>query len=491
MIKTITRLFFTILIAFSVRNVSAQCNITATLNAVPDSLGSYSYTITGSWQNASPSATSYITISPGPTFYGQSSVNYQFPFGGTFTICMTVSDSMNTCSHTVCDTVVVGGSNSCGAFIQAVNNGGGSFTFTGTPNTPNGWNTSYTWSFGDGTSSNQNPATHAYASNGTYTVCLSTTATDPANSSNTCSGSSCYVVNVQGNSNGGGSLTCNIGFYAYFNSGSGSFSFVNTSYTSDSSAVPYYSWQIDGVQFSNLANPSYVATDTLPHYVCLSQMYYNAATGDSCYSTYCDSIQPAANGGGGNPGTCQAGFVLWQDSLNPTIYYGYNTSTGSGSTAYIWDFGDGTTGTGPYPTHIYASTGSYNVCLTVIDSANNCTSTYCDSAGVFKMMNPGMSQVIILPNLATGVSLPTIDFSAVVAPNPINENSLIKMSSPVSRYISVQLTDLSGRLLYSETSYLTKGNNSIALPVQEINSGVYFVRLLENSNIIRTIRVVK
>jgi PKD repeat protein len=36
--------------------------------------------------------------------------------------------------------------------------------------------------------------------------------------------------------------------------------------------------------------------------------------------------------------------------------------------SYAWDFGDGTSGTGPSPSHSYAAPGSYNVTLTVTDN---------------------------------------------------------------------------------------------------------------------------
>jgi PKD repeat protein len=493
--KNFTFLFVLMIVLIGANRYSyAQCNITGSITATPDTIGSYGYTITGTWQNASQFANSYITINPGQTFYNQNSFHYTFPFGGTFVICLTVNDSMNTpgtCSYTVCDTIVVGSSNSCGAFISAVNNGGANFTFTGTPNTPNGWNVAYSWSFGDGTSSTSNPASHTYTSNSTYTVCLSTTASDPANPSSTCSGTSCQTITVQGNPNGGGAMNCMSGFTSY-NLGSGNFSFVNNSYSSDSSATTYYNWQIDGTNFSSLANPNYLLSDSLPHLVCLSVMFYNPSTGDSCYSSFCDSVQILGNnGGGGNPSTCQAGFVLWQDSVNTSLYYGYNTSTGSSSMSYLWDFGDGTSATGPYPTHTYANTGIYNVCLTVVDSMNNCTSTYCDSAGVFKLMNTGMSQIIILPNSSTGINNNETNIDAFVSPNPVNENSILNINSKNQKTISISIHDLTGREISIETMILQKGKNSFHLSRLELNHGIYFLSILENGKSLKTIRVIK
>jgi PKD repeat protein len=58
------------------------------------------------------------------------------------------------------------------------------------------------------------------------------------------------------------------------------------------------------------------------------------------------------------------------------------TFGGSGSTdadgdplTYFWDFGDGSTGTGVSPTHIYADNGTYTVTLTVSDGPNSSTDT--------------------------------------------------------------------------------------------------------------------
>jgi PKD repeat protein len=45
---------------------------------------------------------------------------------------------------------------------------------------------------------------------------------------------------------------------------------------------------------------------------------------------------------------------------------------------FLWDFGDGSTGSGPMPTHAYSAPGSYTVSLTVVYSGGaqvTCTET--------------------------------------------------------------------------------------------------------------------
>jgi len=66
-------------------------------------------------------------------------------------------------------------------------------------------------------------------------------------------------------------------------------------------------------------------------------------------------------------------------AVNTAIQFDGNASSDpEGDTlSYAWDFGDGNSGTGAAPTHNYASTGIYDVCLTVndgtVDSTQVCT----------------------------------------------------------------------------------------------------------------------
>src|SRR6202007_1130704 len=70
---------------------------------------------------------------------------------------------------------------------------------------------------------------------------------------------------------------------------------------------------------------------------------------------------PGANPGGPYPG-----------NVGQTITFngaGSTAPSGQTITAYAWNFGDGSSGTGAMPTHAYASAGTFTVSLTVTDTS--------------------------------------------------------------------------------------------------------------------------
>jgi PKD repeat protein len=76
---------------------------------------------------------------------------------------------------------------------------------------------------------------------------------------------------------------------------------------------------------------------------------------------------------------CQAGFTY--SVSNDTVYF---TSTSAGYTIpnYYWNFDDGTYSYFANPSHQFSQTGSYFVCLSVIDSVTGCYDTFCDTISI-------------------------------------------------------------------------------------------------------------
>ena len=119
--------------------------------------------------------------------------SYTFQYSGTYTVCLFIWDSLNTCSSYYCDTVTVSGPNMpCNASFLA---------FPDTVNTHNTWvynmatgtnPMQYTWSWGDNSPDDytQYPS-HTYPSSGIYVICL--TIVD----ANLCTSTWCDSVNVQ------------------------------------------------------------------------------------------------------------------------------------------------------------------------------------------------------------------------------------------------------------------------------------------------------
>ena len=75
--------------------------------------------------------------------------------------------------------------------------------------------------------------------------------------------------------------------------------------------------------------------------------------------------------------SCNSGFYVYEDSIAaPHTYIGVNTSTGSIVT-YDWSWGGGTpNSSAPYPSHTYAASGNYTICLTVSDGTG-CVDSFC------------------------------------------------------------------------------------------------------------------
>lgn len=199
---------------------------------------------------------------------------------------------------------------------------------------------SWAWTFGDGdTSTVQNPM-HTYATQGSYQVCLTTT---------NCVGSATYCDTIE--------IVCPAPVANFTSTAT----WLNASFTNASSgtAGAYWHWDFGDGSTDTLQHPTHGYSSSGTYNVCLTVQ-------DSCgVDTLCAAItvycQPP-----------QAGFSHLDSGLTLTFI-----DTSSSATAWLWDFGDGSTDTLQHPQHTYAFPGTYQVCLAVSDVCG--TDTICDT----------------------------------------------------------------------------------------------------------------
>ncbi len=209
---------------------------------------------------------------------------------------------------------------------------------------------SYAWNFGDGTTGTGATPQHTYMAAGTYNVVL--TVTD--NGGATASVTSLIVIDNPPPPTA--FFVTNVSFQTASFDGGGSSAYGGT--------IASYAW--------NFGDGTTGTGDTAQH-------TYATAGNYTVTLNVTDSV--------GNTGTASEDLEV-QDAPPPTAVFtstathltGSFDATGSiansgAITTYAWNFGDGTTGTGPTPQHTYTTAGTYTVTLTVTDNSRHTDTT--------------------------------------------------------------------------------------------------------------------
>ncbi len=214
----------------------------------------------------------------------------------------------------------------------------------------------------------------------------------------------------------------------------------------------------------------------------------------------------------GNPIGCQAGYWVIQayegDSLNgevtpiPNEVWVWNLSSGTSPFQFLWSFGDGTSSTEAYPTHVYATGGPYTLCLTMTD-ASGCTSTYCDEVsidenGIYNGMvidgRPGWLRngftIRVREQLSTGVQEDEVLNELRTWPNPVNDRLNLSFRSTLRGTMQLQIVDVNGRVLRTTNATFATGDDRIELSTAELPAGLYLLRM-EQAGHAQSIRFVK
>lgn len=149
-----------------------------------------------------------------------------------------------------------------------------------------------------------------------------------------------------------------------------------------------------------------------------------------------------------------------------------------GAVYWQWNFGYGQPLSGQIsnPVTFYTQTGIYTVALTVSD-AEGCTKTYTQNVEV--VVNIGVQ-----PNNA-----PLVEELLQVAPNPTQDWVQVYYPSAGGQTLSLQLTDLAGRVVYTHTQ-ATHHEFSHSISLAHLPAGMYVLKLQTGSQLL-TKKIVK
>lgn len=385
-------------------------------------------------------------------------MSHTYTSDGVYLVCLTVITA-DSCVAVSCDSVFIDGagggvdSSECSAAFTWEESFGAVF-FTNTSDDGGAADVNWQWNFGDGTIETSEDPVHTFLP-GTYTVCLSMITSD------FCTSAYCETITIAGGIDSG---FCAAGF-TYAVDGE-IVAFENTSYGGGAD-ISWYSWDFGDGTTSTEENPDHVYSDPGSYYVCLSLL-----TVDSCTSAYCEEI---VIGGPDTSGVCEA-YFLYNFGFTPWSIYTVNLSDdgGTGDASYMWEFGDGSTSTDVDAAHTYAAPGSYNICLTI--STDSCVDTYCTVVDI-----ASATEDITITDLA-------------MFPNPAKDMVQVQYHSAIAADAHILLADITGQVIRSlALPSAVPGNNSIAIPVQDLRSGMYLLtlRLQDGSSMTQKLLVVR
>ena len=338
----------------------------------------------------------------------------------------------------------------------------------------------YSWSFGDGNTSTAVSPTHYYASGGMYTVRLIVRRIG-ATASTSCSDTESRVVSVPvpprppvGNP---WSIPCNPRFGARIDT---TLTVGFRSVLQDTTAT--FAWNFGDGSTTVGRNPSHTYAAAGQYVVVLAVSRVGASASQSCTDTAWLRISVPGHRRPRvitnptpvpPPAPCASTYMVVPDTA--PLGYVFVARPVSNRRTYSWTFGDGSTGTGPVVRHTYGSAGSFVVCLTVTDSASNCTFNRCDTLVASSLRSTNGGGLAPRTGSSNASSLPT-DVKLSLYPNPVRDALNLTFKGGNGQAI-VRVMDLTGRVVLSHAYRLGLGIQQESLSVGDLPLGTYMLTL--------------
>ena len=232
---------------------------------------------------------------------------------------------------------------------------------------------------------------------------------------------------------------------------------LNIAFTDNSTnSVTAWAWDFGDGNTSTMQNPSHTYAADGMYTVCL---IVNDACGADTTCVLLDVSSCA---------TPTASYTSVPDGSGSVDFT--STSTTTGATTYLWDFGDGNTATTQNATNDYGASGpgTYTICLTVTDSCGT------DSTCMNLVVNwGGIDEITILDQISV-YPVPTSD-----------QLNLTKL--PVDLKLSFEVVNSLGQVILTQNS---NGTASASIDLSNVASGYYHLRI-SSEELINTRTIIK
>jgi PKD repeat protein len=257
-------------------------------------------------------------------------------------------------------------------------------SFSNTSSVSSGSIVSYSWNFGDSTTSTSISPTHLYTKSGTFTIRL-TVVSDSGCSASTTQSITVFENPVSAFSASSGCQGSVINFNNTSSIGTGNLSFT---------------WNFgDATSMITINNPTHTFSNSGNFTVKLVAMSANGCKDSVSHSV---TVFPLP----------KVSFSASPTCIGAATTFTNNTAITSGSiTSYNWKFGDASTSTDKNPVHKYVNTGTYLVILSAT-SDNGCRDSITDSVVIvpipvasFTVTNACQGQAVSFHSISTGMLL--------------------------------------------------------------------------------------
>jgi len=368
------------------------------------------------------------------------SLTKSFPSAGYHTATLYVT-SLHGCVADSTVTIEIGNAPliDCEAAFNFTMDNNNTVTFT---NASLGNNLShYIWYFDDGQYSLLENPVHTYAQNGIYNVCLTV-----FSQTTECYNTRCTQVFVDTTG-----IHCMANFQYTVDTATKTVNFNNLSFHNPQT----YAWNFGDGQTSSLEEPVHTYQNNGYYFTHLR------ITDNACLADYAALINIGMPGG-----SLQAyfGYVFDQLFNKPTGYpIKFYAATAGLPSKYFWDFGDGNSDSlTNTPTHVYDSAGTYNVCLTVINTLASDTFNVCRSLNI----------------ISTSVHEAVKQVETIIYPNPANNNITLNYWGDLTESPSLVICNYLGQEIMQTHIQSSTSNFDIS----RFSDGVYFVKISTNKS---------